>query len=102
AGREGGERARAAGAVGFCSSLHAALGELASAERDLVRVAELAKRAGHPGYVIVIRQIALFDVAYSRGVGLELGAPRVDATLARDHPALRHVAASMHSSAAVV
>src|SRR4029453_8332153 len=86
---EQGKLANAAVAVAVCSRLHAALGDLASAERDLVRFAELAKRAGNPPIVVIQRGTALFDVAYSRGTGLELGASRADASLARDDPAGR-------------
>ena len=88
--------------VALCSRLRAALGDLASAERDLVRLAELAKRAGNPPFVVGMRELALFDVAYCRGTGLELGASAADAALARDDPAMRYVRAATHALAAVL
>ncbi len=99
---EQGELARAAQDVAVCSRLHAALGDLASAERDLMRVATLAKRAGNPPMVVTQRNTALFDVAYARGTGLDLGASVADAALARDDPAVRWARAPVHSLAAVL
>jgi class 3 adenylate cyclase len=86
---ERGELAQAALSVAWCSRLRAALGDLASAERDLVRLTELAKRAGNPPSVVFMRETASLDVAYSRGTGLESGASATDAALARDDPAWR-------------
>src|SRR5262249_46056611 len=96
---ERGELALAAMEVGVCSGLRAALGDLAAAERDLVRAANLAKRAGNPPHVVIQRGAALFEVAYSRGMGLELGAAIVEAALARDDPATRCYRAPTHALA---
>jgi len=99
---ERGELALAAGAVAFCSRLRSALGDLEFAERDLVRAAELAQRAGNPPYVIMMRGSAVFDVVWCRGVGLELGAPMMDAAIARDDPGMRHLRAGTYSVAALL
>jgi hypothetical protein len=97
-----GELASAAQGLATCSRLHAVLGDLAAAERDLVRVAELADRSGNPPYVASMRQLALFDVAYARGLGLELGAAIVDEVLARDDPQMRYLRANTHALAAIL
>ena len=65
--------------VAACSRLRAALGDLALAERDLVRLTELAERAGNPPMVVGVRELALFEVVYCRGTGLELAASAADA-----------------------
>src|SRR5262249_10130119 len=74
AAREWGERANAADSIAGCSILRAALGDLAAAEQDLARVAELAERAGNPPMVVGGRALASFEVFYYRGTGLELAA----------------------------
>jgi hypothetical protein len=99
---ERGGLAPAAGAVASCSRLRVALGDLASAEGNLVRVAELARRAGNPPHVAFVRETALFDVLYCRGTGLELAASAVDRLLARDDPATRWGRAATYSVAAVL
>src|SRR5262249_6961087 len=97
-----GELAAGAGVLGVCSRLRAALGDLASAERDLMRLAELAKRAGSPRGVVGQRNVASFDVIYSRGTGLELGASTADAARARDDPGVRFYRAAAHALTAVL
>src|SRR5262249_38210309 len=91
-----------AGVLGVCSRLRAALGDLASAERYLMRLAELAKRAGSPRGVVGQRNVASFDVIYSRGTGLELGASTADAARARDDPGVRFYRAAAHALTAVL
>jgi hypothetical protein len=86
----------------MCCRLRTSLGDLAAAERDLMRLEELAKRAGNPPQVILVRELALFDLAYFRGMGLELGAATIDATLARDDLGMRHLRAVTHALAAIL
>src|SRR5262249_39186789 len=85
---EQGELARAAGDVATCSRLRAGLGDLAAAERDVMRAAELGNRAGNPPIVATMRDEAFFDVLYSRGTGLELAASGVAEFLAHFDPAV--------------
>ena len=99
---ERGELAAAAADVSVCSRLRAALGELAAAERDLARFGELAKRTGNPLHVVLGRETALFDIAYSRGMGLDLAAAAAERFLAHDDPGRRYFRATTHALAAVL
>jgi class 3 adenylate cyclase len=99
---ERGELDRAAQGMSTCSRLHSALGDLAAAERDLLRFTELAKRAGNSRSVVVGREMALFDIAYCRGTGLELGASAAERFLARDDPGMNSFRAATHALAAVL
>jgi hypothetical protein len=69
---ERGELALAAVQLGWCSCVRTALGDLASAERDIVRFTEVAERAGKPPFVVGMRAFARFGIVYGRGTGLEL------------------------------
>src|SRR5262245_35675326 len=71
---ERGEVGRAALYVSGCSRLRTALGDLALAERDIVRVTELVERAGNSPLVVGFGALASFEVFYCRGTGLELAA----------------------------
>src|SRR5262249_26122521 len=79
---ERGELAAAAILVALCSVLRAALGDLALAERDLVRLTELAERAGNPPFVVAVGTLAWGHVFYCRGTGLELLASAAYASVA--------------------
>jgi hypothetical protein len=79
---EWGELALAAMYVAWCCGLRAALGDLALAEGDLVRLTELAERAGNPPLVVAVRTFAWGYVFYCHGTGLELGASAAGAAVA--------------------
>src|SRR5262249_31984402 len=79
---ERGELATAALYVAWCSRLRAALGDLAWAERDLVRLTELAERAGNTPMVVGLRGLTSSEVFYCRGTGLELAWSTVAAAVA--------------------
>src|SRR5262249_60435736 len=74
--------AAAAILVALCSVLRAALGDLALAERDLVRLTELAERAGNPPFVVAVGTSACGPVFSCRGPGLELLASAAYASVA--------------------
>src|SRR5262245_39366949 len=94
---ERGELANAAAQVAWCSRLRTALGDLALAERDLVRLTELAERAGNTPMVVGLSGLGWVDMVYCRGTGLELAASYADAALS---PTFWRAAA--HSYVAVV
>src|SRR5262249_21669835 len=71
---ERGELAPGAMEVALCSLLRTALGDLALAERDLVRLTELAERAGNSPLVVAVGTFARGQVFYCRGTGLERAA----------------------------
>src|SRR5262249_12287414 len=61
---EWGELALAPALVVWCSRVRTALGDLALAERDLVRLTELVERAGNPLSVVGMHVLALGEVFY--------------------------------------
>src|SRR5262249_24991206 len=67
---ESGELALAPGFVALCARVRMALGDLALAERDLVRLTELLERAGNPPWIVGMRDRVLGAVFYCRGTGL--------------------------------
>src|SRR5262249_24579644 len=77
-----GELGLAAVCIASCSGMRTALGELALAERDLVRLTELAERVGNTPMVVGVRALASFAVFYCRGTGLELAASAAAADVA--------------------
>src|SRR5262249_45492005 len=79
---ERGEFALGAVIVSLCCFLRTALGDLALAERDLVRLTELAKRAGNTPMVVAVRTFAWNQLFYCRGTGLERAASYADAAVA--------------------
>src|SRR5262249_49507356 len=76
-----GELATAATCVALCSFLRTALGDLTLAELDLVRLTELAERAGNSPLVVTVRTFARGQVFYCRGTGLEMAASYADAAV---------------------
>src|SRR5262249_51959141 len=101
---ERGELTLAAVLLSYGSRLRTALGDLAVAERDLVRLTELAERvssiavedwsssaptdigarAGNCPMVVAVRSLVWFEVVYCRGTGLEWmasGASAADAAV---------------------
>src|SRR5262249_3480883 len=84
---ERGELHLAAALVAYCAGLRAAIGDLASAERDLMRLAELVERAGNTPMVVCFRDRMWFEVFYCRGTGLELAGSPLSAADAAVAPA---------------